>query len=89
MKNSPKKKGTCYESNFIFCNSINSCEWHVQNLHDINTNQFASHVCNVFSFFIKATDVQTARGRLTGALKVAVAPPSEDDEAVDSSLPGN
>ncbi|KAG4070091.1 hypothetical protein HA402_013334 [Bradysia odoriphaga] len=35
----------------------------------------------------KGTDVQTARGRLTGALKVAVAPPSEDDEAVESSLP--
>lgn len=39
--------------------------------------------------YILGTDVQTARGRLTGALKVAVAPPSEDDEAVDSSLPGN
>lgn len=37
---------------------------------------------------ISGPDVQTARGRLTGALKVAVAPPSEDDEATDPSLPG-
>ncbi|KAJ6646610.1 Protein lin-37 like [Pseudolycoriella hygida] len=35
----------------------------------------------------RGTDVQTARGRLTGALKVAVAPPSDDDDGTDSSLP--
>lgn len=58
----------------------------MKNFHDIT---ITSLLLMFVMLFPSATDVQTARGRLTGALKVAVAPPSEDDEAVDPSLPGN
>lgn len=82
MKNSPRRKGNL-ELSVANESKRSNQQW------TRGRYFFSIIVMSQIIFLIKGTDVQTARGRLTGALKVAVAPPSEDDEPVESSLPGN